>query len=259
MAADRNPRRLSRNITIKTPEQIEGIRRAGKMTSDILDLVAERIAVGVTTAQINEWVHSYTIEHGGVPAPLNYRGFPKSVCTSINEVICHGIPEERALKVDDIINVDVTCIVDGYFGDASRMFNMGEASPLAQRLVQVSRECLDLGMAQVKPGATFGDIGHHIQQHAEGNGFSVVRAFTGHGTGLKFHEAPEVMHVGQPGQGPVMQPNMVFTIEPMINAGGPDCRILQDGWTAVTQDGALSAQWEHTVAVTETGIDILTE
>ncbi len=257
MSADKNPRRMSRNIRIKTAEEIAGIRRACRLTREILDLVAERIRIGITTDDINTWVHQYTVEHGAVPAPLNYRDFPKSVCTSINNVICHGIPDATELKDGDIINIDVTSIVDGYYGDSSRMFVLGNAPADARRLVQVAEECLDLGIRQVRPGATLGDIGYHIQRHAEANGFSVVRAFTGHGTGLKFHEPPEVLHVGEPGQGPVMQPGMVFTIEPMINAGRPDCRILKDGWTAVTKDGSLSAQWEHTLAVTETGVDIL--
>ncbi len=258
MAADRARGRRNHNVPIKSPEQVEGIRRAGRLTAQILDMVGERIRAGITTDEINAWVHEMTVSNGAIPAPLNYRHFPKSVCTSINNVICHGIPDDTRITDGDIINVDVTCILDGYYGDASRMFLIGNVPPNARRLAQVARECMDLGIGEVRPGKTLGDIGHKIQQHAEANGYSVVRAFTGHGIGLKFHEAPEVMHVGKPGRGLVLEPNMVFTIEPMINEGGYDCQILSDGWTAVTADGGLSAQWEHTVCVTEEGVDILT-
>ncbi len=259
LRANRKPSRRGDHIRLKTPAEIAGIRRACQLTKAILDYVQVQIRAGVTTEQINDWVHAYTTAHGGTPAPLHYRAFPKSSCTSVNNVICHGIPGQTMLRDGDIINVDVTTILDDCYGDASRMFIIGEASAAARRLVQVAKECLELGIAQVQPGKTVGDIGHHIQRHAEANGYSVVRAFTGHGIGLEFHEPPELMHVGEPGHGPVLRPNMVFTIEPMINAGSYECRILADGWTAVTKDGSLSAQWEHTLCVTETGVDILTQ
>ncbi len=247
-----------RGIIIKTEEQIAGIRKSGQLTRDILDMLTDRIRPGTTTEEINRWVHEYTIAHGGIPAPLNYRGFPKSVCTSINEVVCHGIPDGTVLQEGDIINVDVTTILDGYYGDASRMYLIGDVSDEARRLVDTTRECLYLGIAQVKPGNTLGDIGHAIQQHAESHGYSVVREYIGHGTGVQFHEPPDVRHYGQPGTGEVLVPNMVFTIEPMINIGGQAVRLLNDGWTVVTTDGSLSAQWEHTVRVTEDGVEILT-
>ena len=246
------------NSLIKTPAQIEGIRRACALTRDILEQLPQRIAAGVTTNEIDRWVHDYTVAHGAVPSPLNYKGFPKSVCTSINEVVCHGIPEDRALKDGEILNVDVTCTLDGYFGDSSRMYLIGAVSPEAQRLVNVTRECLDLGIAQVRPGNFVGDIGHAIQTHAENHGFSVVRDFVGHGTGVSFHEEPQVPHFGRKGQGPPLLERMIFTIEPMINAGDWPVRILDDGWTAVTADGTLSAQFEHTLLVTADGVEVLT-
>lgn len=258
------PRRVildehGREIIIKTPEQIEGIRKSSQLTREILDMLEERIVPGITTDEIDRWVHEYTISHGGIPAPLNYRGFPKSVCTSINNVVCHGIPDGTVLREGDILNVDVTTILNGYYGDSSRMFLIGKVSPEARRLVEVTRECLYLAIEKVKPGNTLGDIGHAIQQHAEKHGYSVVRDYIGHGTGLKFHEPPDVRHFGKPGTGVVLEPGMVFTIEPMINAGGYEVRVLQDGWTVVTADGSLSAQWEHTVCVTPTGVEVLTE
>lgn len=247
-----------RRVILKTPEQIAGIRNACRLASQTLDMVGARIAAGVTTEEINTWVHDFTLENGAIPAPLGYHGFPKSVCTSLNHVICHGIPDGTVLKDGDIINVDVTPILDGYYGDSSRMFIIGDASDEALSLVRVAKECLDLGIEQVKPGAKLGDIGHAIQQHAEGHGFSVVRDFAGHGTGVEFHEAPQVVHYGRPRTGAVIQPNMIFTIEPMINAGRYQSRILADRWTAVTVDGSLSAQWEHTLLVTDTGVEVLT-
>jgi len=247
-----------REVIIKTEQQIAGIRRSAQLTRDVLDMLEARIAPGIATDDIDRWVHHFTLERGGTPATLNYRGYPKSVCTSINEQVCHGIPDGRVLCEGDILNVDVTSILDGYYGDASRMFLIGEVSPKARQLVQVTRECLELGVAQVKPGNTLGDIGHAIQRHAERHGYSVVRAFVGHGIGVQFHEAPDVYHYGVPGTGMVLEPNMVFTIEPMINAGGYQVRVLDNGWTAVTQDGSLSAQWEHTVRVTEDGVEVLT-
>ena len=245
-------------ILIKTPEQIEGIRQSSQLTCHILDLLTEKIQAGMTTNDINEFVHERTIAHGAYPAPLNYRGFPKSVCTSLNDVICHGIPDNTVIQEGDILNVDVTCILNGYYGDSNRMYCIGEVSPEAQKLVAVAKRCLDLGIEQVQPFNTVGDIGHAIQQYAEAQGFSVVRDFCGHGVGLEFHEEPQVPHYGDPKTGPVLMPNMVFTIEPMINAGDYHSRILPDRWTAMTVDGSLSAQWEHTLAVTENGVDVLT-
>lgn len=247
-----------RKILIKTPEEIEGIRRASQLAREVLDGVEEIVGEGVATAAIDRWVHDTITAAGAIPATLGYRGFPASSCISINEVICHGIPGERELRSGDIVNVDVTPILDGYYGDASRMYLVGEVSEEARRLVEVARECLDLGIAAVRPGHTVGDIGHAIQVHAEGLGYSVVREMTGHGVGIEFHEPPEVAHVGEPGKGPRLVPGMVFTIEPMINAGTWKLQILDDGWTAVTQDRSLSAQWEHTVAVTADGVDVLT-
>ncbi|MBZ9689651.1 methionyl aminopeptidase [Clostridium estertheticum] len=249
--------KIPRDI-MKTEQQIDGIRKSCKLTHEILDMVGERIKVGVTTNEINTWVHEYTVEHNAYPAPLGYGGFPKSVCTSINNVICHGIPDDTVLKDGDIVNVDVTCILDGYYGDANRMFIMGEASKEAIDLVRVSKECLELGIQQVKPYNTLGDIGNAIQQHAESLGYSVVYDYGGHGVGIEFHEEPFVPHIGKKGEGMILLPNMTFTIEPMINIGSPEADVLEDDWTAVTVDGSLSSQWEHTIRVTETGYEILT-
>ena len=249
--------KIPRDI-MKTQEQIDGIRKSCKLTHKVLDMVSERIKVGITTNEINTWVHDYTVEHNAYPAPLGYGGFPKSVCTSINDVICHGIPDDTVLKDGDIINVDVTCILDGYYGDANRMFIIGEGSKEAIDLVRVSKECLELGMEQVKPYNTLGDIGNAIQQHAESLGYSVVYDYGGHGVGVEFHEEPFVPHIGKKGEGMIILPNMTFTIEPMINIGSPEADVLEDDWTAVTVDGSLSSQWEHTILVTETGYEILT-
>lgn len=243
---------------IKTSEQIEGIRAAGRLAAELLDKVGEIIVPGATTEDINTWVHEATVAAGAVSAPLNYKGFPKSVCTSINEVVCHGIPGDRVLEEGDIINVDVTPILNGYYGDSSRMYAVGTVSDEAERLMRVTRECLERGIAAVSPGRFIGDIGHAIQTHAEAEGYSVVRDFVGHGTGVRFHEDPQVPHFGKPGTGRPLLPGMVFTIEPMINAGNWPVLILEDDWTAITTDGSLSAQWEHTLAVTEQGADILT-
>jgi methionyl aminopeptidase len=247
-----------RPIQLKSREQIEGIRRAGRLTRDILDLVGARIGPGVTTEEIDRWVAAETAAHGATAASLGYRGFPKSICTSVNEVVCHGIPGPRALAAGDIVNVDVTTVLDGFYGDSSRMYLIGEVSPAARRLVEVTRECLDVGIAQVRPGGFVGDLGAAIQAHARAAGYSVVRNFGGHGIGLAFHEEPFVPHFGKAGSGPPLVAGMVFTIEPMINAGGFKVVVLDDGWTAVTKDGSLSAQWEHTVAVTAEGVDVLT-
>lgn len=247
-----------RGIRIKTPEEIAGITRCCRLTADVLDMVSGKIKEGITTDEINGWVHNYTVSRGGIPAPLDYNGFPKSVCTSLNNVICHGIPDSTVIKSGDIINIDVTCILDGYYGDASRMFIIGDVSEEAKKLVRVSKECLDLGIQQVKPYNDFGEIGKVIQEHAESFGFSVVRDYGGHGIGIRFHEEPHVHHYNSGHRGLPMFPGMVFTIEPMINAGKYQTRLLKDGWTAVTIDDSLSSQWEHTVCVTETGVDILT-
>lgn len=249
----------SRNL-IKTPEQIEGIRRSGAVNTGVLDLVAKEIKAGMSTAEIDRMVYDYTVAHGAVPAPLNYEGFPKSVCTSINEVVCHGIPsEDEILQEGDIINVDVSTILDGYYSDASRMFIIGKTTPEKEKLVRVTKECLEIGMRAAKPFGFVGDIGNAIQRHAEKNGFSVVRDLCGHGVGLAFHEEPEVLHFGRKGTGMLLVPGMVFTIEPMINMGDWHVFIDEDnGWTVVTEDEKPSAQWEHTFLMTESGLEILT-
>lgn len=245
---------------IKTPEQIEGIRRSGVVNTGVLDLVAQEIKEGMSTAAIDKLVYDYTMDHGAIPAPLNYEGFPKSVCTSINEVVCHGIPSEHEILRDgDIINVDVSTILDGYYSDASRMFMIGNVSPEKRRLVEVTKECLEIGREAAKPFGFVGDIGHAIQKHAEKNGYSVVRDLCGHGVGLAFHEEPEVCHFGRKGTGMLLVPGMVFTIEPMINMGTWHVFIDEaDGWTVVTEDELPSAQWEHTFVMTETGLEVLT-
>lgn len=245
---------------IKTPEQIEGIRRSGVVNTGVLDLVAQEIKEGMSTAAIDKLVYDYTMDHGAIPAPLNYEGFPKSVCTSINEVVCHGIPSEHEILRDgDIINVDVSTILDGYYSDASRMFMIGNVSPEKRRLVEVTKECLEIGREAAKPFSFVGDIGHAIQKHAEKNGYSVVRDLCGHGVGLAFHEEPEVCHFGRKGTGMLLVPGMVFTIEPMINMGTWHVFIDEaDGWTVVTEDELPSAQWEHTFVMTETGLEVLT-
>ncbi|HIX85627.1 MAG TPA: type I methionyl aminopeptidase [Candidatus Parabacteroides intestinigallinarum] len=245
---------------IKTPEQIEGIRRSGVVNTGVLDLVAQEIHEGMSTAAIDKLVFEYTTDHGAIPAPLNYEGFPKSVCTSINEVVCHGIPSEKEILRDgDIINVDVSTILDGYYSDASRMFMIGNVSPAKRKLVEVTKECLEIGMKAARPFGFVGDIGNAIQHHAEKNGFSVVRDLCGHGVGLEFHEEPEVCHFGRKGTGMLLVPGMVFTIEPMINMGTWHVFIdEEDGWTVVTEDERPSAQWEHTFLMTDNGLEILT-
>lgn len=244
---------------IKTEAQIEGIRRAGRINTQILDRVEEIVKAGVSTEQINQLVHRTTLEFGGIPAPLNYEGFPKSVCTSINEVVCHGIPsEERILQDGDIINVDVTTIVDGYYGDASRMYCIGGVAPEARRLVEVAKESLELGLKEVKPWAHLGDVGAAVSEYVYANGFTVVREIGGHGVGVDFHEEPWVSHIGVRGTDVLLVPGMIFTVEPMVNAGGEE--VLQDeedGWTIYTEDGSLSAQWEYTILVTEDGHEVL--
>ncbi|HOO71032.1 MAG TPA: methionyl aminopeptidase [Spirochaetota bacterium] len=249
---------LPKGVILKTKQQIEGIRRSSQLTREILDYVEERIKDGITTNEIDRWVHEYTISHGAIPATLGYNGYPKSVCTSLNNVICHGIPDETVLKEGDIINVDVTSILDGYYGDASRMFMIGNVTDEAKKLVHVAHECLLIGIEQARPYEDIGEIGYAIEEHAAGQGFSVVRDYGGHGIGLKFHEEPHVHHFGSRKRGITLVPGMTFTIEPMINAGRHESRLLKDGWTAVTIDGSLSAQWEHTIVVTEEGVEILT-
>lgn len=244
---------------VKNAEQIEGIKNSAKVNNGVLDLVKEKIKEGMSTEEINTLVYNYTVEHGAIPAPLNYEGFPKSVCTSINDEVCHGIPDKNIiLKNGDIINVDVSTIKDGYFSDASRMFEIGDVSEEAKHLVKVAKECLDKGLEAVKPWGFLGDIGAAVQEHAEKNGYSVVRDFGGHGVGIRFHEDPFVAHIGTRGEGMVLVPGMVFTIEPMLNQG--DYHVFVDAdndWTALTEDGSLSAQWEYTVLVTDTGVEIL--
>lgn len=251
-------------VTLKTPHEIEAMRVAGRLAAELLDYIAPYVKPGTGTGRLNDLCHSYMVNvQGTVPAPLNYappgyKPYPKSICTSVNHQVCHGIPGDRVLKPGDILNVDVTVIKDGFHGDSSRMFYVGEPSIQARRLVDVTYECMWLGIRQVRPGAQLGDIGAAVQAHAERHGFSVVREFCGHGIGRKFHEDPQVLHYGRPGTGLRLEPGMTFTIEPMINAGKPAIRELADGWTIVTKDHSLSAQWEHTVLVTETGYEVLT-
>lgn len=247
------------SISIKTPEEIEKMRVAGHLAAQVLEMIESYVQIGVTTEELDQICHDYiTNEQKAIPAPLNYHGYPKSICTSINHQICHGIPGPKKLKDGDIINIDITVIKDGYHGDTSKMFMLGNPSILAERLVKNAHECLFLGIEQVKPGAHFGDIGAVIQAHAEAERFSVVRDFCGHGIGQVFHEEPSVLHFGKKGTGAEMKPGMIFTIEPMINAGKYYSKLLPNGWTAVTKDHSLSAQWEHTILVTETGCEILT-
>ncbi len=246
-------------VTIKTSQEIEKMRMAGKLASDVLTMIAEHVKSGVTTDELNTICHDYIVNtQQAIPAPLNYKGFPKSICTSVNHQVCHGIPSDRKLRDGDILNIDITVIKDGYHGDTSKTFFIGKPSVLAQRLSKVCHESLYLGIKMVKPGVQLGDIGHAIQKHAESNRFSVVREFCGHGIGKVFHEDPQVLHYGQPHTGLTLKPGMTFTIEPMINAGKRHIKILPDGWTAVTKDHSLSAQWEHTILVTETGYEVLT-
>ncbi len=251
-------------VTIKTPEEIEKMRIAGRLGSEVLDYITPFVKPGVTTGEIDRLCHDYMVNvQGTVPAPLNYTPpghvpYPKSICTSVNHQVCHGIPGDKVLKNGDVVNLDITVIKDGWHGDTSRMFMVGEVSIQARRLTQITYEAMWLGISKVRPGASLGDIGHAIQKHAEGHGFSVVREFCGHGIGASFHEDPQVLHYGKPGTGLKLEAGMIFTIEPMINAGKKDIRQLGDGWTIVTRDHSLSAQWEHTVLVTGTGYEVLT-
>jgi methionyl aminopeptidase len=251
-------------VVLKSSDEVKRMRVAGRLASEVLDYITPHVRAGVTTGRLNDLCHDYmTGVQKSVPAPLNYappgyRPFPKSICTSVNHQVCHGVPGERVLKQGDILNIDITVIKDGFHGDCSRMFFVGEPSIQARRLVEVTHECMWLGIRQVRPGARLGDVGAAIQAHAESHGFSVVREFCGHGIGRKFHEEPQVLHYGKRGTGLELEPGMTFTVEPMINAGKPGIRELADGWTIVTKDHSLSAQWEHTVAVTEDGFEVMT-
>jgi methionyl aminopeptidase len=246
-------------ITLLSKREIEKMRRAGQLAAELLDYLEEMIKPGVSTLELNDEAERWTQARGAKSAPLGYNGFPKSICTSVNEVICHGIPRaEQILQEGDILNIDVTPIIDGYYGDTSRTFCVGTPSPIAKKLVEVTQECLMQGIAAVKPGGKIGDIGAAIQEYAEAYGFSVVRDFVGHGISNVFHTAPQIPHYGTRGKGKRLRPGMVFTIEPMINEGTWEAVVLQDGWTAITKDGKLSAQFEHTIAVTEEGVEILT-
>ena len=246
-------------IKLHGPEGVEGMRRAGRLAAEILDALVPQVIPGVTTGEIDEIVRRMTLEAGGVPATLGYRGYTKSCCTSINHVVCHGIPGDKALKDGDIVNIDVTPILDGWHGDTSRMFFLGDVPIKAKKLVEVTYECLALGLEQAKPGNRLGDIASAIQTHAEKHRYGVVRDFCGHGLGRLFHDSPEVIHAGRPGTGPELKPGMFFTVEPMINIGRPDVKLLEDGWTAVTRDRSLSAQFEHSIGITETGCEIFTK
>lgn len=246
-------------VSIKTPEDIEKMRVAGRLAAQVLEMIKEHVRPGVTTEHLDRLCHDYIVNvQQAIPAPLNYRGFPKSICTSPNHVVCHGIPNDKPLKEGDIINIDITVIKDGYHGDTSQMFCVGQVQPWAEKLCQVTQQCLYLGIEQVRPGARLGDIGAVIQKYAEKNGFSVVREYCGHGIGKVFHEEPQVLHYGKAGTGLELKAGMIFTIEPMINQGRAETRLLGDGWTAITKDRKLSAQWEHTLLVTESGFEVLT-
>jgi methionyl aminopeptidase len=247
------------SISIKTAEEIEKMRVAGRLAAEVLEMIEPYVIVGVTTDELDRICHDFMVNvQQVIPAPLNYKGFPKSICTSVNHTVCHGIPGAKKLKSGDIINVDITVIKDGYHGDTSKMFMVGEVPIRAKRLARICQEALYLGIRQVRPGARLGDIGHAIQRHTESHGYSVVQEFCGHGIGQEFHEDPQVLHYGQPGGGLALEVGMIFTIEPMINLGKRHVKILPDGWTAVTKDHSLSAQWEHTILVTATGHEILT-
>ncbi len=245
-------------IKLHGADAFAGMAKAGQLVAEVLDLLVDEVRPGVTTEALDQFVFAFAMDHGAVPAPLNYRGFPKSICTSLNHVVCHGIPGPRALKEGDILNVDVTLIVDGWHGDSSRMYAVGQISRAAERLLEVTHNALMRGVAAVRPGATTGDVGAAIQTYAESERCSVVRDFCGHGLGRVFHDRPNILHYGEPGEGLALKPGMLFTIEPMINLGKPHVKILSDGWTAVTRDRSLSAQFEHTVGVTETGCEVFT-
>jgi methionyl aminopeptidase len=246
-------------VSIKSPDEQDLMRQAGRLTADVLDMITPHVEAGVTTGELDRICHDYIVgRQEAIPAPLDYKGFPKSICTSINHVVCHGIPGDKRLKAGDIVNVDVTVIKDGFHGDSSRMFLVGKASVQAERLCRVAFEAMWEGIRQVRPGTRLGDIGHAVQAFAESHGYSIVREFCGHGIGRGFHEDPQVLHYGRHGEGLVLEPGMTFTIEPMVNAGRRHVKVLPDGWTVVTKDHSLSAQWEHTVLVTAEGVEVLT-
>jgi len=248
------------SIHIKTPEEIEKMRVAGRLAAEVLEMIEPHVKAGVTTEELDRICHEHIVNvQQAIPAPLNYHGFPKSICTSLNHQVCHGIPSEKKLKKGDVINIDITVIKDEYHGDTSKMFYVGEPSIKARRVSEVSRECLLEGIKLVKPGTQLGDIGAAIQKYAESRDFSVVREYCGHGIGRGFHEEPQVMHYGKAGTGVTLQEGMIFTIEPMINVGKRDVKLLKDNWTVVTKDHSISAQWEHTILVTPTGYDVLTQ
>ncbi len=252
------PLRKTGQIKLHGPEGFAGMRKAGRLVAEVLDLLDERVAPGVTTESLDRFVFEFARDHGALPATLMYRGYEKSICTSINHVVCHGIPNDKPLRDGDIVNIDVTLVLDGWHGDSSRMYGVGEVPRRAERLVEVTYDAMMAGIATIRPGGAVGDIGAAIQAVVEPNHMSVVRDFCGHGVGRLFHDEPNVVHVGRKGEGPVLRPGMFFTVEPMINLGRPHVKVLSDGWTAVTRDRSLSAQFEHTVAVTETGYEIFT-
>ena len=247
------------SVSIKTEEEIDKMRVAGRLAAEVLDMIEPYVQAGISTGELDRICHDYMVnEQQTVPAPLNYRGFPKSVCTSVNHQVCHGIPGERKLKNGDMLNIDITVIKDDFHGDTSKTFFIGEAPVIARRLAAITYECMCTGIRMVKPGARLGDIGHAIQRHAESHNYSVVREYCGHGIGREFHEDPQVLHYGRPGTGLRLEKGMTFTIEPMINVGKRHTKVLKDGWTVVTKDHSLSAQWEHTILVTEDGYEVLT-
>lgn len=258
MEADKAPDGRTGVIKLHGPEAFEGMRAAGRLAASVLDFITPHVEPGITTGELDRLCHDYIVSHDAVPAPLNYRGFPKSICTSVNHVICHGIPGDKKLKVGDSLNIDVTVILDGWYGDTSRMFFVGKPKLIAERLCKVTFESMWKGIEKVRPGATLGDIGHAIQTHAEAHRYSVVRDFCGHGIGRVFHDEPSVLHYGKPGTGTVLKQGMFFTIEPMINQGRSEGKVLADGWTAVTRDKSLSMQFEHTIGVTEDGYEVFT-
>jgi methionyl aminopeptidase len=247
------------NVTIKTPDEQDKMRVAGRLAADVLDMIGAHVGPGITTGELDQICHQYIVETlDAIPAPLNYRGFPKSICTSLNHVVCHGIPGDRKLKAGDVLNIDITVIKDGFHGDTSRMFFVGKPGIQAKRLAKVAFDAMWLGIEQVGPGKHLGDIGHAVQEHVEQHRFSVVREYCGHGIGRVFHEDPQVLHYGKAGTGMELKSGMTLTVEPMVNAGKRHVRLLPDGWTVVTKDHALSAQWEHTVLVTDSGFEVLT-
>lgn len=247
------------SIHIKTPEEIEKMRVAGRLAAEVLEMIEPYVKPGITTNELDEICHKYIVEEQqAIPAPLNYHGFPKSICTSVNHTVCHGIPSDKKLKKGDIVNIDITVIKDGFHGDTSKMFYVGEPSIKAKRVAEIARECMVKGIKLVKPGTTLGDIGAAIQQHAESNHCSIVREYCGHGIGLKFHEEPQVLHYGKAGTGISLEEGMTFTIEPMVNVGKREIKVLPDEWTVITRDRSLSAQWEHTILVTRDGYEVLT-